>query len=1207
MMRWTQAQQETIETRNRNILVSAAAGSGKTTVLIERIRRLILEGTPVDRFLITTFTNAAAAEMKDKLENAIRMEIEQEEEKSAGESGDGRRDVDRLDYLRRQMNLLPQASIGTFHRFAQEIMRDYFYLTDLEPGFVIGDETRMALLRKESVDEIFEERFAEDADRFRPFLDRYSGDRSDEGLKENILQVYGEMRSIPRYMEWARSRTALLAGERPLEDLHIWEYVRKRTVRALAEAAELFSQAAELLNREETGSLWLKARGDREMLRDLKEEAESSEVNPEALSQALEKVKYNSMRASKEENDAFGEVREEVTALRDEGKKKIKKVKDGYFAQSPGEWTRVLQGLAADTDYYVALVRDVEKRYREKKKEGNLIDFDDVMHYAIDILEDEEAAEEVRQSFDYIFIDEYQDSNLLQEEIVRRIAREDNLFMVGDVKQSIYKFRLAEPEIFRDKYRSYRDGGDGHSVKIDLNANFRSRKRIRDAVNRIFLNLMEGYDEDAALHGDENPEDPGAPVQLYIIDRSRDGAEELPGGPQESGGREGTEAETEELEELTEAALVAEIIRQKLGSPVACRDGSVRPLEYGDIAVLSRGKTGIPEIERLLNNEGIPAYGETDGGYYETVEIQVFLNLLRVISNFRQDVPLISVMHSMFFAFAAEDLAKIRIAFREGGFAPAVMKYASEGEDPELRKRIRSMLDQIDLWREIGRTAPLDELMRMLIYDTGYYEYCSCLPAGRQRVSNLRLLMEKGADYEETSYLGLHGFLAYVEAMKRTRLKTGEASVAGEGENVVRVMTVHKSKGLEFPLVILTGAGKSISGSRSGRRTAIHKDFAPALPQVKREQHWERKTLLQQVIADRKTEESLEEEIRILYVALTRPMEQLVIVGSTADREKLPEKQEKTSFLAMVYPVLREMEDSDPASAEVMFPGAKAGASAGEAGGAEAAGDREPVSEEDARTEAGGKEHGGAKSGAESGRAEPGAEISGQKPDPALDEQIRRRLSFVYPFETGRQGKSKYSVSELNRQEEAEESPAPKIPRLSFFGEEEGRLDAARIGTAMHTVMERIDFSRALAEGKTYLEEEIGRMAARGILTREELPHVKVEGILGFFSHPAGRRAASSPGLHKEKEFILQKEVNGEPAIVQGIIDCWFEEEDGLVLIDYKNSWIGGETDESVIAARYREQIALYREALEKAVGKRVKESWLYLFRTRSFIPMEEG
>ena len=1250
-MRWTSAQEKTITTRDKNILVSAAAGSGKTTVLIERIKQLVLEDhVDIDRFLITTFTNAAAAEMKEKMEKAIHGELDQMRAGAAAKAGaaamaggsakagGSAEEQERYAFLQKQLQLLPTASISTFHTFSLGIMRDFFYLTDLQPGFIIGDETRLQIMQRDSVDEVFERRFEEDADAFKAFLRKYSGDRSDERLKDQVLDIYKKIRSIPRYMDWAKEQTEAMRSEDPVRALGIDRFLIEESYDMLGDAIHWFDAAAQVLHKEETEGIYLKARQDVEKVEQIRQLAGDCREDDlaegrgedvlEALTEALQGFKANTMRASGAEKDAYDAVKEDVSWLRDRGKKCIDDLKKKYFSQSLEEAGEVLRDFADDTAYFIGLVEETEQVYRRRKGDQNLVDFDDCMHYAIEILEDENAAADYRERFEYIFIDEYQDSNMLQEEIIGRIARENNLFMVGDVKQSIYKFRLAEPEIFRDRYEEYRSGRDENSIRIDLNNNFRSRRTIRDAVNRIFEVIMDGYDDDAALHGPEDETGPaGYPVSLHILSQAAE--EEEPGaGFGETGAGPGTEgtgetgdqgADDDVLEELTEAEVIAGIIRQTLGQPIMERDGSQRPAGYGDIAVLSRGGAAIPQIERFLNNEGIPSYGETDGGYYETVEIQVFMNFLRVISNMNQDVPLISVMSSVVFDFSPRQLAQIRIEYRDGSFYSAVRRYAEQGSDEAVREKIGRMLDQIALWKEIARTLPLDELMRRLLYETGYYDYCSGLPTGRQRTSNLRLLLQKGAAYEETSHMGLYGFLAYVEAMRRTNQKVSEASLVGEGKDVVRIMTVHKSKGLEFPVVILAGAGKQIVASSDGKAPAMHKDFAVALPEVHTELRWSRKSLLQKVIAGKHKREGLEEEIRILYVALTRPMQKLAIVGSVKDVSKLQPFVVKKSYLEMIYGTMCELA-ADPAAAEVIVhrPGevwpagepVVAGAGAAKPDGVAAGVGAAEPGEEPGAAAAGvaGAAEPATAAGEVAGAGVAGAAGAGSEIDP---EEIDRRLSFVYPYQKQQKVKTKYSVTELSKQKDGSTSEAgPKIPGLLDLPledkkEQQKKLSANEIGTAMHTCMERIDFAAALEQGEPYIRQEVDRLLEQGILTPEEREAIRPEHLAEFFGTEIGARAAKAPMLCREKEFLLQKEIEGMPTIVQGVIDCYFEDEQGLVLIDYKNSWARDEAAEQVLIERYEGQIRLYAEALEAVLGRPVSEAWLYLFKSRRFIRVE--
>ena len=1203
-MNWTDAQKRTIETKDHNILVSAAAGSGKTTVLIERIKQLVLgERTDIDRFLITTFTNAAAAEMKEKMERAIQKELDA----LRGSGGD----PERIAFLQKQLQLLPQASISTFHTFSLGIMRDFFFLTDLQPGFQIGDETQMSIMRNEALDEVFSARFDDDQENFTAFLRRYSADRHDNRLKHRLLKVHEEMRSIPNYLDWAENSISRMETEHPLRTLGISLFLLQESAESLQEAARWYDTAAQRLDRPETGSLFLKARQDTEYLEAASKQAkkameecaamDTDAERQDAAYQALGRIQAdlaefsaNQMRAKKDEKEAFAEVKEEITWLRQQGKSCLDRMKKNYFRYDLDMWDGILRESAADTRYFAGLIREMDQVYQEKKRAQNIVDFDDCMHYALAILEDEAAAEEYRQRFQYIFIDEYQDSNHLQEAIVARICREDNLFMVGDVKQSIYKFRLAEPEIFRRRYDEYRRGEDERSVCIDLNSNFRSRRTIRDAVNRIFERIMEGYDEDASLKGPEEEPRPGYPVSLYILgggkDQDEEEADSIGAGQEDPAAME---EPGDKDDELTEPELIARIIRENIGKPIADRDGSIRPMEYGDIAVLSRGGSAIPGIERYLNNEGIPAFGSTEGGYYETVEIQVFLSLLKVISNPMQDVPLISAMSSVVFGFTVRELAQIRIACRRGSFASAVRSYASEGENEAIKEKISAMLAQIDLWKEIERTVPLDELMRRLLYDTGYYDYCSGLPVGKQRTSNLRLLLERAAAYEERSHLGLYGFLSYVEAMRSSSQQVSEAAVTAEDSNTVQVMTVHKSKGLEFPMVILAGAGKQITGSSEGREPAMHKEFTIGLPEVDKEQHWSRKTILQLAIAGKKTRESLEEEIRILYVALTRPMEKLAIVGTIKDASKLQSFPTKGSFLQMIYGTLCEMAEQDPETAEVIL---VSGRHTWDEAGAEP----EPETEHE-------REH--------EPEQEPGQEAdpvigSGTQPEHAPAEELSRRLGFIYPYGDQRDIRTKYSVTALSHMAEEQEELQIRVPELRPAEDigramEEGRLSAPQIGTAMHTVMEKIDFGKASEEGLPYIRSFIDSLKDEGFLTEAEHEVVNAENILAFFQTPVGKRAAAAPSLLREKEFLLQKEIEDVPAIVQGIIDCYFEDDAGIVLVDYKNSWAATDEEEEVILSRYRGQLMLYREALELALGRKVDECWLYLFRSKRLLRVD--
>lgn len=1165
-MQWTEAQAHTIESRGKNILVSAAAGSGKTAVLIERIKQLILQDkVDVDRFLITTFTNAASQEMRERLEQAIRKEMDQP-------------DADRA-FLKRQLDLMYKANIGTFHNFALEVMHRYFYLTELEPGFVIGDEIQVSILKKESVDALFETRFEEDFDRFKAFLRKYSGDRNENRLKDNMISLYDELRSVPDYFKWARESAEWLRSDNVLSMTGIAMFLIQAFYDGLGKARRYFVEAADLLADNSVWSLAEKAREDVDRLDSL-EEIMSLEPEPgvsrwdelDLLFRAGElmgDLKFNTMRAAKDEKDDYEAVKETVSVLRKKGKKEIDDLKKKYFSRSRKEAETELKSLFGDTAYLVELLEEFEQIFREKKKEKNMVDFDDVMHYASKILDDPMAAEEYREKFTYIFIDEFQDSNMLQEIIAGKICRENNLFMVGDVKQSIYKFRLAEPEIFRSKYELYKKEEETQSEKIDLNSNFRSKKNVTRTVNTVFEKVMEDYDEDARLHCTAPEEYPGYPTRVTIIDRS-DEAELEDGDMLESTDRE--------------IATIARIVSENKGQPVFDVKKQVeRSVEYRDIVILSRNRHTIPAIEKALNDQGIPAFGENPGGYFESVEIEIFVNLLKVIDNIRQDIPLISVMHSPIFDFTAKELAKIRIAFREGSFYQAIRSYAETPVEVPLQEKVRKMLEQLTYWKQLRRTVSLEELLRVLLYETGYYDYCSGLPVGKQRISNLRMLVEKAATFEESNYTGLYGFLSYIDAMKKNNLSMGEAKTIGENEDVVRIMTVHKSKGLEFPVVILAGAGRTIRFRGSGSSMEMHKDCGIGLPLVNREEGWHKKTLLQRVIEGKKAAEELEEEVRILYVALTRAIDRLEIVGTVKDLDSLDEEQAgKRSFLDMVYAPLKLTGEEICVEHLALEEGADELQETGTSRRHSA----KDLMQQLQRT------------------AQRAAAYQLTAEEQSRMEQINAGLSYQYPYSDAVKVKSKYSVTELAGGSTVS-SDEILLQKPEFTREHEG-LTAAQRGSAMHLVMEHLDFAKALEHGGSYIRETVEKLRSTEALSEQEAKAIRIDQIQGFFAAPTGRRAAQARTLQKEREFILQKDVSGTQAIVQGIIDCFFEEEDGMVIIDYKNSYVGSEAEEEELRQRYGEQLALYKEALEASWGRPVKETWLYLFYLKKFIRTDE-
>ncbi len=1142
-MGWTKEQQCAITDRGRNILVAAAAGSGKTAVLVERIKQLVIKDkVDIDRFLITSFTNAASEEMKERLENAINQAMD--------EPG-----ADRA-FLKRQLTLLPKANISTFHTFSMEVVHKYFYVAGLEPGLKICDETERDIMEREAVDELFERRFAEDYGAFAEFLKKYSRDRNENEIKNSIVSLYKKMRSIPHYMAWAEEKTELLHADSPVKALGLAAFVMADTKRTFEKVRRCFEGAADVLEKAALDRLNELVRADLDRCAGVfaKCRAQDDVTGMETAYGAFcdKLLKVNIPRRRADEKPGYALIEQQFKSLHSQGKKALDDLKKRYYKQSPEAYDDALRESYEDTKYLVSLVKELESIFREKKNQKNKMDFDDVMHDAIDILDDDKVAAEYRDKFRYIFIDEFQDSNMLQEMIIARITRGDNLFMVGDVKQSIYRFRQADPDIFKRKYAAYGAGDATESIKIDLNTNFRSKNKVIGLVNGVFASIMRDYDENAALKA--NPaiggKYPGLDAQIHLIDL--DAAENKPQSPDEI-------ADKTEME----MKLIAKIIAENKGHAIYdVKRDCMRSIEYGDIAVLVRNGNLIGELEKFLNNQGIPAYGKSEGGYFDTVEIQVFVNLLKIIDNTRADIPLVSVMRCPVFGFTVRELAEIRIfAGKSPSYYDAVQRYQKEGPQAGLACKLSAMLEKIQYWKELKHTVSLEELVRILLYDTGYFDYCSSLPAGKQRISNLRLLAGKAAQYEEDNYGGLYGFLSYVEAMKKSSRPVEEAKVLSEESNLVQIMTIHKSKGLEFPVVILAETGKRYRNQREIRSPSMHKSLAIGLPQVNKAQKWYRSTLLQQIINQENASDHIEEEIRILYVAMTRAMDRFILTGTC--RGALHGAFSHNSPLEMLYDAMEAF------GAEVIY-------------------------EDSSQPAFFSKQQAAARlSLAEL------LDTDGIVPDDGMQEKIEERLSYTYAHAHLNAVKSKYSVTEINKQG-GEKAQDFYLARPAF-SETKRQIGAAQAGTAMHLVMEKLDFAAALEGGSPYIAQIADQLHADGQLDDEERAAVRLENIAAFFNDPVGIRAASCKTLEKEREFLLQTEVDGVTTLVQGIIDCFFEEADGIVLIDYKNSHVGGGARKQDIIERYAKQMELYREALEAAKGKPVKEAYMYLFALRTF------
>lgn len=1147
-MKWTEKQQQAIDERNKNILVAAAAGSGKTAVLVERIKKLIIEdGVPIDRMLIVTFTNAAAAEMKEKIRTALYKEIEKDPEHS--------------EKLREQLTLLTRANISTFHAFALDVIKKFYYAADVEPGFSICDDAQRTILKEDAMDHLMEKWFADDSAEFYEFLNWYSSPKNLNRIREIIDSSYNVLQSLPYPWQWLDSKIAELKmtpEEFQFSDLmnYIWNFIQD----SLGKARDYSYLAVEELSAAGLERL-MTIVADKELKSYELMAMAAEEKNMEELGNCLAAHSSAVLRAKKEEKEDYDAVKNLVGAYRKKAAGFVDDIESMFFVQSIPEQVEELNQTAPKAETLRRLLLDFDGIFRIAKAEKQLVDFNDIEHFCLSILENPDAADYYRNKFEYIFIDEYQDTNILQEEIISKVKRENNLFMVGDVKQSIYKFRLAEPEIFKSKYSAYSRGGE-QSVKIDLNQNFRSKGIILEEINQIFEDLMEDYDADARLYPGVSYDGPYSYLpQVKVVDLAdnEDADEEI------------ASLKNTEIEALEVAKLIKENLGRKFFDHKA---GVERTIRLRDIVILMRGVKNYADVfYQVLRENGIESFVDDSEGYFDTMEIGVFMNLLSVIDNKKQDVPLISVLHSEIFKFSADELGIIRAVQKEGQYADAFKQYAETGEQQRLREKCAKALGDIRRWKDMSSSQPLGKFIWSLLMETGYYVEIGAMPGGRQRQANLRALVDKAEKYSQDRQSSLYSFVRYIDAVKKRKVPMGQVKLVGENDDLVRIMTIHKSKGLEFPMVIVSGLGRRLNYTKIGKGITLHKDIGVGMTLADFDAHWHKQTLLQKLIAKQVRKEEVQEEVRILYVALTRAKDILYLTGTVKEGEKFLEQREMglsgdTTYLDMIQNI---------SSLELIGL------------------NRLPVTETIHHSVSGNPMD---------------WDIFDGKATDAENAEILHRLDFVYPYEASRKLKSKYSVTEINAmgQEQRKFETVLAVPK---FRRTEKKLTAADKGTIYHGIMERLDFVKCRDEKSAYIKAASEEMVKKEIFTQEELNAVDLGKISEFFSGSLGARcidAFERGRLERERPFDLLMDLEGEEIIVQGIIDCYFEEEDGYVLLDYKSNWIDPskpfEAEEQRLRENYRRQIDIYKKALEVSKGRPVKEAYLYLFDAGKLIRM---
>ena len=1247
--RWTKQQLDAIKTRDSNLLVAAAAGAGKTAVLVERIIQKVIDPknpVDIDRLLVVTFTNAAATEMKERIGDALSNALEKEPESEV---------------LQRQLALLNKASITTIHSFCLEVIKNNFHQLDIDPNFRIANQTEGLLLKLEALEELFEDKYLrEDMDGdFLDLVESYSSNRDDKRLQEMVLNLYDFVQSHPWPEEWLHEHSqdfnipegtdlgSTTWGRELIENLKI----------EISGLIESMGQAMEIIE----GDTGLHPYLDnfKEEYRAIQDIRKGCDISWDSIYHYISQVEFKRLpRCGK---DADKSKQEHVKKIRDDAKDRIKKLQGELFGVKPSDVIRDLNDLYPMMKCLTDLAMELGQRYREKKRTKGLLDFNDLEHMCLEVLLDEDgqrlpskAALELRERFEEVLIDEYQDSNLVQEVILSTVSRKDsrtpNMFMVGDVKQSIYRFRQARPELFMEKYTSYSLVPGARNRKIQLFKNFRSRKRVIDGVNFIFKQIMSqnvgelDYDDEEALspgaifkEGEQGELPEGQPVEFCIIDMKNDRPiedgpieEEEPYGSldiDEEGNMETSQQEPLDIIQ-TEARIIAQRIRElvsmdRKGHPTRIFDkskGDYRNVEFKDMVILLRTTANWADtFAEELSIQGIPAYSDSGTGYFKTIEVQTMLSLLQIIDNPLQDIPLLAVLRSPIESWSPEELIDVRLIDRESTFYEALTKMAEEGEGRVSRKA-HEFIHKLNKWRDMALYLSTDELIWYLYGETGYYSCVGAMPGGVQRQANLRILFERARQYEETSYKGLFNFIHFIDRLKTSQGDMGSAKILGENENVVRIMSIHKSKGLEFPIVFVAGCGKQFNLMDTTRSILFHQDLGLGPDYVDYDRRITYSTLAKQALKYKITMETLSEEMRILYVALTRARERLIITGAvkdlrrevkgwatalTVDDFKLPEYKmmQARKFLDWIGPALVRHEDGAPLREIANIPEASANQLVAD----ESRWEIKLYNKLDAMIEGISQEK----------TIDPTDFLweVGEEDELSFNNQVSHRLEWKYPHIEASRLPVKVSVTELKRHLDTEFSDETitasmavpiLVKRPSFLEEEAKGMTSAEWGSLLHFVLQHLDFKKAVS--REDIKEQIDQMAKVQLITPDQAKVVDVLRIERFLQSSLGMRMLKAKQVYREVPFTIElpstrlyPELSGsvcenDGIILQGIMDCYFEEPEGIVLLDYKTDYVASNGGIDIIRDRYKSQIDYYTYALEQITGKQVIGKYIYLF-----------
>ena len=1195
-VKWTEEQKQAIYEKGSNILVAAAAGSGKTAVLVERIiNKIINENIDIDKLLVVTFTNAAASEMRERVLNAIYKKIDEEPENEK---------------LQKQIILLNRASICTIDSFCLDVVKNNFFEIDIGQNFRIGDTTEIEILKQDVLEDLFEEKYEAEDEDFTKLINTYTSYKDDTPLKELILKIYTYIQSNPFPEKWLKEKIEMFNLSEKLEEdfsKTIWGELLLKQVREIVEDSELKLEAERqnLAKYPELQKYFLIINDDIEQLQMLK-------INLDSWNKAYEIASNIKFKTWATDKKITFEAKDDAKATRDMVKANLKKVTEKILIFNSKEANEDINDMYEVLKKLGNIIIEFGKMFEKRKKDKNIVDFSDVEHFALQILLKEdgtpsEIAKKYQKKYEEIAIDEYQDSNLVQEYILNSISRENNIFMLGDVKQSIYKFRQARPDLFLEKYKTYQTKNnqkDGDNLKIQLFKNFRSRKEVLDFSNKIFTSIMSeelgelNYTEEEYLNLGANYEDTNqdlkAEIDILLTDDTDEedlSAEQKASATtstwKETNGEENdSEEEIERVENIElEAKFVANRIKELVENKFQIYDAKKqekRDIKYKDIVVLLRStKEPAPIFEKEILNLGMPVFSDSSAEYLESIEIQTIMSLLKIIDNPLQEIPLVAVMRSMIGGFTDNDLVEIRLSDKYDNFYNTILK-SKQSVSELLRSKIDQFLNNLEMWRKEQEYLSLGELIWKIYNDTGYYNYVGLMTNGELRQANLKMLFERAKQCESISFKGLFNFINYIEKIKTSSKDMDSAKIIGENDDVIRIMSIHKSKGLEFPVVFLSGTGKQFNMQDLNNKILLHPEIGIGVKYIDYDMQIEYDTLSKQAMRNQIMLETLSEEMRVLYVALTRAKEKLIITGySTTDKQnglhdicdKYSElnsillKKCKTylDWMELVYMYnqdeMKELSNINVYTKKEVLKMCKT----------------EEVEKENTEKQILDK-------------------ISKVKIDDEEKNRISKILEYQYKYQDSTTIPTKTSVTELKI--------APKKSDLKcakFLKEDaETKITNAQKGTLIHLCMQKLD-----TQNKNYtysqIQDLVQDLENKKIITHKEAEAININKVYQFTKSKIWEEMIHAHVVHREKAFyisipakeVFDKELE-EKILVQGVIDLYYiNEQNKLILVDFKTDYVE-DRNEQILVDKYNIQLELYKRALEDALQRKVDKVYIY-------------